>query len=187
MTSLAKNILGFSFLSVEKQDTFSAGLENEANNRLPFSTSQRRESTNTTATSPSAHQWRFGLDDRDSHRPRKKQQMWLSTLGGKKYLKCHFRVRTESQGSSWLPVSQALSPLTLKVSRQNMPLVQETKPDHLFSYYTWLWRGWRSGRGTFFFQGLGHWWVSSWENRLLKVSYGNSVCFWALLGVVVRP
>ena len=34
-----------SFLSVEKQDTFSAGYENEANNRLPFSTNQRRAST----------------------------------------------------------------------------------------------------------------------------------------------
>ena len=34
-----------SFLSVEKQDTFPAGYENEANNRLPFSTNQKRAST----------------------------------------------------------------------------------------------------------------------------------------------
>ena len=36
-----------SFLSVEKQDTFPAGYENEANNWLPFSTNQRRASTTT--------------------------------------------------------------------------------------------------------------------------------------------
>ena len=35
----------FSFLSVEKQDTFSAGNKNGANNRLPLSTNQRRAST----------------------------------------------------------------------------------------------------------------------------------------------
>ena len=47
--------------------------------------------------------------------------MWLSTLLGKDYLKGHFCAHTESQESSWLPGSQALSSLPLKVSRQNTP------------------------------------------------------------------
>ena len=45
--------------------------------------------------------------------------MWLSTQGGKDYLKCHSGAHTESQESSWLPGSQALSLLPLKVPHQN--------------------------------------------------------------------
>ena len=45
--------------------------------------------------------------------------MWLSTPGGKDYLKCHFGAHTVSQESSWLPGSQELSSLPLKVFRQN--------------------------------------------------------------------
>ena len=71
----------------------------------------------------------------------KQQNMWLSTPGGKDYLKCHFGAHTESQESAWVPGSQALSSLPLcvspkhrkwhfgekkvlgylQVSRQNMP------------------------------------------------------------------
>ena len=65
---------------------------------------------------------RFCLDDRNSQRPRKKQQMWLSTLGGKKRVSISvIFVCTQSQESSWLTGSQALSSLPLKVSRQNTP------------------------------------------------------------------
>ena len=49
--------------------------------------------------------------------------MWLSTPGGKDYLKCHFCAHTESGECSWLPGNQALFPLPLKVSRQNKPVV----------------------------------------------------------------
>ena len=46
----------------------------------------------------------------------KQQNMWLSTPGGKDYLKCHFSAHTESQESAWLPGSQALSLLPVFVS-----------------------------------------------------------------------
>ena len=46
-----------SFLSIEKQDTLPGRSEKEANYWLPFSTNQRRASTNTRATSPSAPEW----------------------------------------------------------------------------------------------------------------------------------
>ena len=53
---------------------------------------------------------------RDGQRLGKQQNMWLSTPGGKDYLKCHFGGHTESPESAWLPGSQALSSLPLCLS-----------------------------------------------------------------------
>ena len=112
-----------SFQSIKKEDSFSGRSEKEANYWLPFSTIQRRASTNTRATVLALLHCNkmFCLEDRWPT-PSVKQQMWLSTPGGKDYQKCHFRANTESRECSWLPGSQALSSLPLKVSCQNKPL-----------------------------------------------------------------
>ena len=55
--TIQSHSLLLAFLSSEEQDTFSGGLEKEANYQLPFLTAQRRASTNIWyATSPSAPQ-----------------------------------------------------------------------------------------------------------------------------------
>ena len=123
MTSLAKNIFGFSHFCASKS-------------KIPFQQGQKMKPTIGFFFRPireEHHQTQgllallhsnemFCLDNR-CPTPSVKQQMWLSTPGGKDYLKCHFRAHTESQESSWLPGSQALSPLPLKVFCQNTSMM----------------------------------------------------------------
>ena len=40
--------------------------------------------------------------------------------------KCHFHEHTESRECSWIPGSESLSQLPLKMSRKNLPLVYIT-------------------------------------------------------------
>ena len=124
MTSLSDHILGFSPFGASKSKT-------------PFQMDQRKKPTIGFLFLPIREEHRqtsgvllallhcsemFCLDGR-CQVSSVKEQMWLSIPGGKDYQKCRFHEHIESRECSWLPGSQSLSQLPLKMFLQNSPYV----------------------------------------------------------------
>ena len=109
-----------SFLSIEKQDTFSGRSEKEANYRFPYSTNQRRASTTEELLALLHHNGMFCLDER-CPTPSVNSKCGCQHRE-QKIIKSVIFMSTQSQECSWLPGSQSLYQLPLKMSRQNKPI-----------------------------------------------------------------